>query len=94
MNHFYVQSPAIGSNWVLLASTEIEMLQGFLLTACRHLSQSSSDQGFSELAIQYKLRHVQSLRETMLGEDPSASRAAVTKALVLATDDVGILMAS
>lgn len=65
------------------------MLQGFLLTACRHLSQSSPEHDFSELAAQYKLRHVQDLQEIMLSETPSARRKAVTKALVLATDDVG-----
>lgn len=81
-------SPCGKANWVLMASTEVELLHGFLLTASRHLSNTSPNPVFSELAIQYKLRHVQSLRQSMLAGDAQAGRVAVTKALVLATDDV------
>lgn len=81
-------SPCGKTNWVLMASTEVELLHGFLLTASRHLSGTSPNPVFTEHAIQYKLRHVQSLRQSMLSSNPEAGRVAVTKALVLATDDV------
>ena len=89
MMQLHDQAYAIWSNWIMIASTEVDMLRGFLLTACRHISQSSSDQGFAELAIQYKLNHVHDLQRALLAKGAVAGRTAVTKALVLATDDVG-----
>lgn len=62
---------------------------GFLLTASRHLSMGGSEITYTRLALQYKLRYVQNLRETISTATLASRRAAVTKALVLAFDEVG-----
>ncbi|RSM08473.1 hypothetical protein CDV31_008110 [Fusarium ambrosium] len=75
-------------NWILLASTEVDLLKGFLLAACRHLFIVHLEKEFGQLAIQYKLSYVRSLRETISATGPESSRMAVTKALVLAIDEI------
>ncbi|KAM6511449.1 hypothetical protein FALCPG4_016451 [Fusarium falciforme] len=75
-------------NWILFASTEVELLKGFLLAACRHLYIVQSEKEFGPLAIQYKLNYVRSLRETISATGPASGRMAVTKALVLSIDEV------
>lgn len=79
-------------NWILLASTEIDLLKGFLLAACRHLFIVHLEKEFGQLAIQYKLSYVRSLRETISATGAESSRMAVTKALVLAIDEVSIML--
>lgn len=81
----------IRDNWTVLSSTNIDVLRGSLLSACRWLSIVCQETEYAELAIQYKLRLVQDLRETMTIGDLSSSRKAVGKALVLACDEVRIL---
>jgi hypothetical protein len=75
-------------NWILFSSTEIELLKGFLLAACRHLYIVHLEKEFGPLAIQYKLNYVRSLRETISATGPASGRMAVTKALVLSIDEV------
>lgn len=79
----------IVNNWILISSTDIELLSGFLLTACRHLSMVEHKQEYEESALQYKLRCVEGLRSTISAGILSSSRMAVTKALVLVSDEVG-----
>ncbi|KAH6880359.1 hypothetical protein B0T10DRAFT_581623 [Thelonectria olida] len=81
--HSYVKN-----NWILVSSTNIDFLRGFLLAACRDLSMMSSKTEYSELAIQYKLTYVQNLREAMLCGDQVSRQTAVTRALVLAFDEI------
>ncbi|KAH9902144.1 hypothetical protein F4778DRAFT_736448 [Xylariomycetidae sp. FL2044] len=82
--------PDMAANWLFFGSTDIEILRGFLLTSCRHLSEICAEREYVQLAIEYRLHHVKSLRESMSAGSASASRVAVTKALVLASDDVMI----
>ncbi|KZL70448.1 hypothetical protein CT0861_07107 [Colletotrichum tofieldiae] len=77
----------IRGNWLLLGSTDINLLRGFLLAACRHLSFHQGEL-YSEWAIQYKLKHVQDLRECLSADDPASRRTSVAKALVLAFDEI------
>lgn len=87
--NFFDHQPNYIKNWVTYASTDLELLKGFLLTACRHLALDDSDKEYAEIAVQYKLTYVQSLQQHIAGESLAARRTAVTKALVLAMDDVG-----
>lgn len=82
----------VRNNWVLLSSADTDFLKGFLLAACRHLSTVKSEIEYAEIAIQYKLRYIQDLRRTILSDGPSSRREAVTRALVLAFDDVCYVM--
>ena len=75
-------------NWVIMSSTDTELLHSFLLAACRDLSITRLQKEYTEFAIEYKLRYVQKLRQTISVQDLSSSRTAVTRALVLAFDDV------
>ncbi|KAH8888064.1 hypothetical protein GQ53DRAFT_725278 [Thozetella sp. PMI_491] len=75
-------------NWVLLCSTDVDLLKGFLLAACRHLSAVHSEKEYSQFAEQYKLNHLQTLREAVLAENPSMIRKAIATAVVLAFDEI------
>ncbi|KAK7428597.1 hypothetical protein QQZ08_004858 [Neonectria magnoliae] len=48
------------------------------------------EKDFAQVAVQYKLSYVQSLRQTISAGSPSSNRTAVTKALVLAFDEIMI----
>lgn len=80
----------IRDNWVILSSTNLEILKGTLLSACRWLSIVQQETEYAELAIQYKLRLVRDLQETIGMGCLLSSRSAVSKALVLAFDEVRI----
>ncbi|KAK4039723.1 NADP-dependent oxidoreductase domain-containing protein [Parachaetomium inaequale] len=80
----------VRDNWVILSSTNVEMLRGSLLSACRWLSIVHQQPEYAELAIQYKLRLVRDLQETIGVGTPSSRRSAVSKALVLAFDEITI----
>ncbi|TEA15687.1 hypothetical protein C8034_v002283 [Colletotrichum sidae] len=80
----------IRDNWILLGSIDVDFLNGFLLAACRHLSIVEKEKEYAGLAIEYKLRNIRGLRESILGDSLTASRSAVTRALVLACDDLMI----
>ncbi|KAF3798180.1 hypothetical protein GCG54_00010526 [Colletotrichum gloeosporioides] len=90
LNYMRKHNDHVRNNWVLLNSAHMEFLKGFLLAACRHLSTVKSDREYAEIAIQYKLRYIQDLRRTILVDGPSSRREAVTRALVLAFDDIMI----
>ncbi|KAF4971405.1 hypothetical protein FZEAL_9856 [Fusarium zealandicum] len=75
-------------NWVLYSSTDTDLLKGFLLAACRHLSVFQSEEEYTQLALQYKLSYVQSLREVISMGNPSLSRVAVARAMVLVFDEI------
>ncbi|KAI8649857.1 hypothetical protein NCS56_01436500 [Fusarium sp. Ph1] len=79
-------------NWILFSSTEVELLKGFLLAACRHLYIVHLEKEFGPLAIQYKLNYVRSLRKTISATGPAPGRMAVTKALVLSIDETDLAM--
>ncbi|CAM1504983.1 Fc.00g106200.m01.CDS01 [Cosmosporella sp. VM-42] len=78
----------VKANWILLSSTDMDLLKGFLLAACRHLSMVGVEKEYDEFAIQYKLRYVRNLRETISAGNLVSSRMAVTRALVLAFDEI------
>lgn len=84
----------VRANWILVSSTNVELLSGFLLAGCRHLSMQRLEDEFTELAIQYKVRCIQSLQEVMSATDLLTNRTAIAKALVLAFDDVSLLSKS
>ncbi|OTA95549.1 hypothetical protein M434DRAFT_393611 [Hypoxylon sp. CO27-5] len=88
MQHFAEYNNYMRRNWVFFSSTDVDLLKGFLLASCRHLSMVHSEQEYVNVAIQYKLAYVQSLREIISTEDPSLGRIAVTRAIVLAFDDI------
>lgn len=88
IKHFAEYSHYMRDNWLLFSSTDIDFLKGFLLASCRHLSLVHFQEEYARIAIQYKLDYVQSLRKIISTEDLSLGRVAVTRALVLASDDV------
>ncbi|KPM38265.1 hypothetical protein AK830_g8296 [Neonectria ditissima] len=88
LQHLGEWHKSMRNNWILHSSTDVDLLRGFLLGACRHLSMVNSEEKFAEIAVQYKLSYVKSLRETISTQSPSSKRIAVTKALVLAFDEI------
>ncbi|KAI5459603.1 hypothetical protein BGZ63DRAFT_255019 [Mariannaea sp. PMI_226] len=78
----------IRKNWILLSSTDADLLRGFLLAACRHLSLVHLNKDYTQFALEYKLDYVQSLRKAISEGNPSSRRIAVTRALVLALDEI------
>ncbi|KZL86877.1 hypothetical protein CI238_09218 [Colletotrichum incanum] len=87
VNYLDQNHNTIRENWLLFGSTDINFLRGFLLAACRNLSFQHGEL-YAEWAIQYKLKYVQDLRESLSADDPAARRTGVPKALVLALDEV------
>lgn len=79
-------------NWVLMSSTDLDLLRSFLLASCRHLSLVRLHEEYAELAVQYKLRFIQDLRQVIAPGDISSSRIAVTRVLVLAFDEVSQIL--
>ena len=76
--------------WVPLALTDKGLICALLLAACRHLyehCQQAQQQQFAQLAAQYKLTCVRSLREAISSE-LFFSDATITKAVMLAYDEV------
>ncbi|KAI1410438.1 hypothetical protein F5Y13DRAFT_167771 [Hypoxylon sp. FL1857] len=88
MLNFAEYSNYMRKNWILFSSTDIDLLRGFLLASSRHLSIVCLEEEFVKVAIQYKLAYLQSLREIVSAADPSLGRIAVSRALVLAFDDI------
>ncbi|KAI1616957.1 hypothetical protein EDD36DRAFT_430329 [Exophiala viscosa] len=76
--------------WVPLALTDEGLTCALLLAACRHLfdhCQQSQQQHFLQLAAQYKLACVRSLREA-ISTDLFFGDATITKAVMLAYDEL------
>lgn len=90
MQHFTDYHDYMRRNWVIFSSADIDLLKGFLLASCRHLSLVQFEEEYADIAIRYKLAYIQGLREIISTEDPSLGRIAVSKALVLAFDDLMI----
>ncbi|XXG99422.1 hypothetical protein Hte_005761 [Hypoxylon texense] len=88
MQYFEDYHDYMRKNWVIFSSTDIDLLKGFLLVSCRHLSMVQLEEEYVEMAIRYKLAYIQSLREIISTEDLSLGRVAVSKAIVLAFDDL------
>lgn len=75
--------------WVRLTLTNIGSLTGVLLAACRHLLMHSELAHFTQLAIQYKLSCVQTLRKTIQVETPlMISDSTIALGVLLAFDEV------
>ncbi|KXH26078.1 hypothetical protein CNYM01_02397 [Colletotrichum nymphaeae SA-01] len=77
----------IRRNWLLCGSTDIDLLQGFLLAASRHLSLFHGEQ-WENWAAKFKLKHISDLRRALSSEDMSLRRTGVAKALVLSFDEI------
>ncbi|KAI0161871.1 NADP-dependent oxidoreductase domain-containing protein [Hypoxylon sp. FL1284] len=88
MRHIAEYHDYMKSNWILFSSVDVDLLKGFLLASCRHLSLIQMDGDYNEIATRYKLSYIQNLRRIIASEDPSLHRLAVSRALVLAFDDV------
>ncbi|KAF4467131.1 hypothetical protein FALBO_5989, partial [Fusarium albosuccineum] len=88
MQNFREYHAYMRTNWILLSSTDRDLLIGFLLASSRHLSLVQCEKEYSEIAIQYKLSFVKSLRDAISTGDPALSRAAITRALVLTLDEL------
>lgn len=82
----------VPQNWTLLSSTNLDFLQGTLLSACRILSvvNKAARREYTELAEYYKLQLLRSLQHAINLGGPTWSRSAINKALVLAFDDVSL----
>jgi hypothetical protein len=81
---------AMTGSWVPFALSDACLLKTLFLTACRHLcrvSQQQERQSFSQLAIQYKLDCVQSVRTAISAETAPYSHAVVGAVVMLAYDE-------
>jgi hypothetical protein len=81
--------------WVPLAVAEQSLLYIIFLASCRTLANQYTDRPeqklFNRLAFQYKLVILRSLRESITTEAPRFSDTTVSKALMLAYDEVRTL---
>lgn len=79
--------------WVPFALTEASLLDLLFLISCRHLSATYTTEqeqhALTRLAIQYKLKCLRSLRDTISREPTSLSHSALAQAIMLAYDEVG-----
>ena len=76
-------------DWAFLTSTDVDLLRGSLLVACREICMASPERtDYAELLIQYKLKLVTFLRQALSIGDLSLNRRAVTTALLLTYDEV------
>lgn len=80
-------------DWLLYASTDIDILKTALLTACRHRSAFNSDTEYELRATQYKIKQVQAIRKGITEDSTPARRTAITRAIMLALDEVTSPMA-
>lgn len=84
--------------WVPLALTDIGLLDGIFLSACRHLAAhhciDQKQQLFSQLAVRYKVECVQSLRGALLKKMPPFADSIVAQAVMLAYDEVSSYLCS
>ncbi|RQM06588.1 hypothetical protein DH86_00001211 [Scytalidium sp. 3C] len=80
--------------WVPLALTDIGLLDGIFLSACRHLAAhhciDQKQQLFSQLAVRYKVECVQSLRGALLKKMPPFADSIVAQAVMLAYDELSL----
>ncbi|KAM0270257.1 hypothetical protein ACHAQH_009498, partial [Verticillium albo-atrum] len=88
VNYQYPAEKHIKENWAMFSTTDIDLLKGCLLAACRHLSLVHQESEYEDFALQYKLNILASMRSTTWKGDMAASRSAVTKAMVLAFDEM------
>ncbi|KAL4978828.1 hypothetical protein BDW66DRAFT_4996 [Aspergillus desertorum] len=79
-------------SWIPLALSEDGLLDVLFLSACRHLNECYQTRPqaapFSQMAFQYKLRLLASLREEISTETPHFTDASVMKAIMLAYDEL------
>ncbi|KAL6237476.1 hypothetical protein BDW75DRAFT_238263 [Aspergillus navahoensis] len=79
-------------SWIPLALSEDGLLDVLFLSACRHLNECYQGQpladSFSQMAFQYKLRLLRSLREEISAVIPHFTDASVIKAIMLAYDEL------
>lgn len=75
--------------WVRLTLTNAGSLNGIFLAACRHLWMQCRQQYYMQLAMQYKLSCVQTLRKTIYAETSSCiNDSTIAIGLFLAYDEV------
>ncbi|KAL4987944.1 hypothetical protein BDW68DRAFT_159974 [Aspergillus falconensis] len=81
-------------SWIPLALSEDGLLDVLFLSACRHLNECYQAQPqaapFSQMAFQYKLQLLRSLREEISAETPHFTDASVIKAIMLAYDELWV----
>ncbi|KAF4416358.1 hypothetical protein FACUT_12654 [Fusarium acutatum] len=82
------QASEIRSNWIFFVSTDLVLLRGCLLAACRYLAQVELRDEYALLAIQYKQYYLQSLRKELSSRSLPSRRNAVAMTTVLALDEI------
>jgi hypothetical protein len=74
---------------VPVALSSPALLDGVLLSACRHLSDAVKNPQYMQLALMYKLACIRSLNQILLGQGTPVNDATITLAIFLAADEVG-----
>src|SRR6186713_80738 len=76
-------------DWVKLSFTDMGLLCGILLAACRHLCVAQHEEHkYMRLATQYKLASIRQVSATLMEEGSSFSDSTVANVLALAIDEV------
>jgi hypothetical protein len=88
MIRFVENQPDFVRDWLLFASTDVDILKTALLTACRHRSAFNSDNEYELRATQYKLEQIRVIRKSINSDGIPARRTAITTAIMLALDEV------
>lgn len=83
-----MQEPFV-KDWASLALADVGFLSGILIIACRHLCICHYRESyFRQLAMEYKVTCVRSLRQAIASSRPFSSNSAVSRGLALAFDEV------
>ncbi len=76
------------TEWVSLALTDLGMLNGLLVSACRSLHSLYGGGPYLEYALRYKMACIVDLNRAITGEGSKPRDSTIAKAIILASDEV------
>jgi hypothetical protein len=76
------------SHWVSYTITDLGMMNGLFLAACRSLANQTHEGVYASQALRYKGACIRSVAKAIEDEGDSVSDATVAKVLFLASDEV------
>lgn len=78
------------SHWLPLAFSDVGLLCGLLLAACRHLliAGPAVNKEYAGMALLYKGECIKSTNQAVVTEGTSVSDATIGKALIMSSDEV------
>ncbi|KAH6894523.1 hypothetical protein B0T10DRAFT_546022 [Thelonectria olida] len=76
-------------HWLPMALSDVGLLCGLLLAACRHLTAPSpvASDDYTQMALRYKGVCIKSTNEAVVAEGTSVSDTTIAKALIMSSDE-------